>query len=102
MDQVKNTGIRFIGWKDVCLAEKELGELTVKSKRCGLTTFLEIVTFDEDKHFKVLNLAIRLGVDYVIGGLPKFSVKTLKFLKTHAPNVRFFPYVGEIVGHPVI
>jgi len=101
-EDVKDTGLKFIGCKDIGLPLEKLQELFRRMKRENMTTFLEIVSNDEEKHFGGIEKAIRVGADYVIGGMPKFAKKTLEYLKEKKVNVKFFPYVGKVKGHPCI
>ena len=100
LEQVKNTGVKFVGWKDIGLSNREFEQLSERAKKYGMTIFLEIVTPNREEHFRGLELGLRLGVDYIIGGMPKFSVESLSYLRERSPDVRFFPYVGQVVGLP--
>jgi 2,4-dienoyl-CoA reductase-like NADH-dependent reductase (Old Yellow Enzyme family) len=101
-EEVKDTGLRFIGCKDVGLSLDKMKILFKKMKDAGMTTFLEVVTYSEEEHFSGVKTAINMNADYLIGGMPWFAKKTLSFLKDSKAQIKYFPYVGEIEGHPCI
>jgi hypothetical protein len=102
LEQVKGTGLRHVGCKDIGLSPDEYVELFSRMKRYGMATFLEVVSSDEKKHFDGVNLALKLGVDYLVGGMPQHTRKTLEFLKRSGMKMRYCPYVGGVTGHPCI
>jgi hypothetical protein len=99
-NEVKGTDLKFVGCKDIGLSLEDLKELFLRMKEEGLTTFLEVVSYDEDKHFEGIDKAIYVGADYVIGGMPWFAEKTVKYLREKEAKMKFFPYIGKIVDHP--
>jgi hypothetical protein len=101
-EEVRDTGLKFIGCKDIGLSLEKLQELFRKMKKENMTTFLEVVSYDEKEHFIGVEKAIRVGADYLIGGMPRFAKKTLDYLKERKPSLEFFPYVGRVVDHPCI
>jgi len=102
LEEVKDTGLRFIGCKDVGLSLNQYVELFNRIKKYGLTSFLEVVTYTEEEHFKGVNLALKLGVDNLIGGMPQYTRKTLEYLREKKSKMKYFPYIGKIVDHPCI
>ena len=101
-EEVKDTGLRFIGCKDVGLSIDKMKILFNRMKSAGMTTFLEVVTYSEEEHFAGVKTAINIGADYLIGGMPWFAEKTLKYIKENKSQVKYFPYIGQIEGHPCI
>ena len=101
-EEVKGTGLKFIGCKDMGLPIEKLQDLFRRMKRENMTTFLEVVSNDEEKHFIGVEKAIHVGADYIIGGMPRFARKTLEYLKEKGVKLKFFPYIGKIVDHPCI
>ncbi|MDH5375134.1 MAG: hypothetical protein OEW95_04895 [Candidatus Bathyarchaeota archaeon] len=101
-EEIKDTGLKFIGCKDIGLPIEKLQELFRKMKNADMTTFIEVVSNDEEKHFMGVEKAIRVGADYLIGGMPRFTRKTLKYLKEKKANLKFFPYIGKVIGHPCV
>jgi NAD(P)H-dependent flavin oxidoreductase YrpB (nitropropane dioxygenase family) len=101
-EEIKDTGLKFIGCKDIGLPNEKLQELFRKMKNADMTTFIEVVSNDEEKHFMGVEKAIRVGADYLIGGMPRFTRKTLEYLKEKKANLKFFPYIGKVIGHPCV
>lgn len=101
-EEIKETGLKFIGCKDIGLPIEKLQELFRKMKNSDMTTFIEVVSNDEEKHFMGVEKAIRVGADYLIGGMPRFTRKTLEYLKEKKANLKFFPYIGKVIGHPCL
>ena len=101
-EEVKDTGVKFIGCKDIGLPIEELQELFRRMKRENMTTFLEVVSDYEEKHFMGVEKALLVDADYLIGGMPRFARKTLEYLKKKKASSKFFPYIGKVVGHPCI
>ena len=101
-EEVKDVGLKFVGCKDIGLPIEKHRELFKKMKRANMTTFLEVVSHDEQKHFMGVDKAIQVGADYLIGGMPRLTRKTLEYLKEKKANLKFFPYIGKVVGHPCI
>jgi len=102
LEEVKDTGLKYVGCKDIGLPLKKLKELFNRMKNLGLITFLEVVSGDEEKHFEGVKKAIHVGADYLIGGMPQFTRKTLDYIRREKSDLKFFPYIGRVVGHPCI
>lgn len=94
--EIRDTKLKFIGFKDIGLPIKELKELHSMMKKDGRTTFLEVVSASEKETIQSTKVALELGVDYLIGGT--YIDSTLPLIKN--TNVKYFPYVGKIVDHP--
>jgi len=101
-EEVKDTGLKFIGCKDVGLPLDKLKELFSKMKKADMVTFLEVVTYSEEEHFRGVDTAITVQADYLIGGMPWFFERTQRYLKEKRAKVKYFPYIGKIEGHPCI
>jgi len=94
--EVRDTDLKFIGFKDIGLPIEKLKELHSMMKDDGRTTFLEVVSATEEDTIKSTKTAIELGVDYLIGGT--YIDATLPLIK--GTNIKYFPYVGKIIDHP--
>jgi indole-3-glycerol phosphate synthase len=102
LEEVKNTGLRCIGCKNIGLDLVQYRELFKRIKTYGMKSFLEVVSNNEAEHFKGVDLALNMGADYIIGGMPQFTSKTLKYLKARGSELKYFPYIGNVVDHPCI
>jgi len=94
-DDVKDTGITSVGFKDVGLPFDKMRRLVTRIKQEEMSVFLESVSLTNDD---AVDTAIRLGVDYFIGGV--FRKSTLKRLTRQ--GIRYYPYAGRVVGHPCV
>lgn len=97
-NQIKDTKISCIGFKDIGLSKKELTRLVKVMKEEGKTTFMEVVSETKESSLQSAKTAIELGVDYLIGGT--YVEPTLELLKD--TKIKYFPYVGRVVGHPCL
>lgn len=94
----KNTGIKYVGFKDIGLPKEKLIELHKRMKKEGMTTFLEVVSATEEDNLRSAKMGIELGVDYLIGGI--YVRQTLPLLQD--TNIKYFPYIGKVIGHPCL
>jgi len=101
-EKVKGTGLRCVGCKDIGLEIETMRQLFSKMKRAHMKTFLEVVTMKKEEHFWGVDTAINIGADYLIGGMPQYTEKTVRYLKERKTKTKFFPYIGTIVGHPCL
>jgi hypothetical protein len=101
-EKVKGTGLRSIGCKDIGLEVFKLRQLFPKMKNAGMRTFLEVVTMKEQEHFSGIDTALDIGADYIVGGMPQYTERTIKCMKQRKSQTKFFPYIGRIVGHPCL
>jgi hypothetical protein len=102
LDEVKDTGLRCIGCKDIGLGFDQYKALFEAFKKHGLESFLEVVTYSEEEHFRGIDLALKIGADNLIGGMPIYIKKTMNYLKQKRAQLRFYPYIGRITGHPCV
>jgi hypothetical protein len=96
LEQVKSTGLRHIGFKDVGATAAKQRELAEAAHAAGLVVYLEIVSVDKADEMKSIDAAIAAGVDWILGG--KFATDAVA--KLAGTNIRFAPFPGRIVGHP--
>ena len=94
--EIRDTNVKFIGFKDIGLPMKQLKELHGIMKKDRRTTFLEVVSASEKETLQSTKVALDLGVDYLIGGT--YIDSTLPLIKN--TKIKYFPYVGKIVDHP--
>ena len=92
------TGVRHVGCKDVGLPREELQALMADIKANGHTTHLEVVSETEEATLASARAAAEIGPDYLIGGTLIEPVQEI----IAGTGIKFFPYVGRIVGHPCL
>jgi hypothetical protein len=96
LEQVKATGLRHIGFKDVGATAARQRELADAAHAAGLTVYLEIVSVDKTDELNSIDSAIAAGVDWILGG--KFAADAVA--KLAGTGIKFAPFPGRIVGHP--
>lgn len=98
LDEVLAGGARHIGFKDVGLPFEELRGLARDIRAAGGRVYLEVVSLDAQSELRSARAAIGLEVDCLLGGTRPAEVAPL--LKAHP--IRYYPFPGEIVGHPSV
>jgi len=93
---VKNSGIGHVGCKDLGVLPEELRALLEDIRRMDHRSYLEVVSESEESTLASARLAVELQPDYLIGGTVIESVRQI----LDGTGIRFFPYIGEVVGHP--
>ena len=68
LEEVAETGLRCIGFKDVGASREALADVTSHAHEVGLKVMLEIVTTDAEEELRTLRAAAEIGVDCVLGG----------------------------------
>jgi hypothetical protein len=102
LDDIKDTGLRCVGCKDTGLRSDQYMKLFNAIRKHGLESFLEVVTYTYEEHFRSINLALKIGADNLIGGMPVHTNRTMEYLKKQGAQLRYYPYIGRITAHPCI
>jgi sugar phosphate isomerase/epimerase len=98
LDGLRGTGLRYVGFKDVGASAGQLTEVAAAAHEQGLEVMLEVVSESPDEEGRSLDAAVRIGVDWVLGG-------------THVDDglgilagtgLRYCPFPGRVVGHPSV
>src|SRR5436190_12154427 len=95
---ISDSGVRHVGCKDVGLPRDELAALMDDIRANGHTTHLEVVSESDEATLESARVAAEIGPDFLIGGTLIEPVQEL----LEGTGIRFFPYVGRIVGHPCL
>jgi hypothetical protein len=95
-DQVRDTALRHIGFKDVGSTLETLHELTRRMHADGRQVYLEVVSERAEDELRSIRAADQIGVDVVMGGT--HVEEALPLLA--GSGLRYFPFPGRIVGHP--
>jgi hypothetical protein len=95
-DEVRSTGLRYVGFKDIGLPIGELRELAAAIRSDGREVMLEVVSEDKDEELRSIRAALEIGVDWLLGGT--HSDEALEVLT--GSDVRYCPFPGRIIGHP--
>jgi len=95
---IAGSGVRHVGCKDVGLPRNELQALMDDIRANGHTTHLEVVSETPGATLESARVAAEIGPDYLIGGTLIEPVQKV----IAGTGIKFFPYVGQIVGHPCL
>ena len=95
---VAGTGLRHVGCKDVGLPREELAALMDDIRSRGHETYLEVVSETEEATLESARVAAQIRPDHLIGGTLIEPVQEI----LAGTGVKFWPYVGRIVGHPCL
>lgn len=94
--EIRDTGVRFVGIKDVGLAASLLPELTAEIHQAGQGAVLELVSLDRDAEIDWANAAVESGVDYLLGGAHADAVSEA----VARSRTRYLPFAGRVSGRP--
>lgn len=95
-DSVRETGLRYIGFKDVGVDRETLQKLTDAMHSDGRSVMLEVVSTSREDELASIRAAVEVGVDYVLGGTNTEEASAL----LDGVEVHYFPFPGTVVGHP--
>lgn len=91
-------GVRHIGFKDVGLPPGELTALNRDIQAAGATSYLEVVSLDRTREIAAARLALKMGVDCLLGGCNAAEVAPL----LTGSDIGYFPFPGQVSGHPSV
>lgn len=92
-----DTGLRYIGFKDVGADLTRQRELTSLAHDAGFEVMLEVVSTSKEEELASLRSAAEAGVDWVLGGT--HGAETAGMLPD---RVRYCPFPGRVVDHPSV
>lgn len=95
---IASTGVRHVGCKDVGLPTEELSALMDDIRANGHETWIEVVSETEEATLASARAAAEIRPDHLVGGTLIEPVQEI----LAGTGVKFWPYVGQIVGHPCL
>src|SRR5215218_4041210 len=95
---IADSGVRHVGCKDVGLPTDELKALMDDIRSHGHETWIEVVSETEEATLASARAAAEIGPDHLIGGTLIEPVQEI----LAGTGIKFWPYVGQIVGHPCL
>jgi hypothetical protein len=104
-DTLRDTGLRYVGFKDIGLPPSELRELAAAMRADGREVFLEVVSERADDELRSVQAALDIGVDWLMGGT--HATEALAILEQAGPpgtpgRPRYCPFPGRVVDHPSV
>lgn len=97
-EECKDTKAKFWGFKEEGIPLNEMKELYSYMKKCGKTTFLEVVAYSEEECLNGAEIGAVCGVDYLLGTMYFDSVDQYCTEK----GLQYLPFVGKIEGRPSV
>ena len=95
-DEVRDAGLRYVGFKDVGLPFDRLEALTETIHDGGQEVMLEVVSEEKEDELRSARAALDLGVDYLLGGTHAEEVSEM----LSGTGIRYCPFPGRVIGHP--
>jgi hypothetical protein len=97
-EQIRDTGLRYVGFKDIGATPDELAGITSAAHDDGLEVMLEVVSTSEDAEIRSISAAGRIGVDWVLGGTHPDKGREI----LAGTGTRYCPFPGIVLDHPSI
>lgn len=102
---LRDSGLRYVGFKDVGLPTAGLRELAAAIRADGREVFLEVVSERLADEVRSVEAALEIGVDWLLGGT--HPDEALAILDRVGPpgtpgRPRYCPFPGRVIGHPSI
>ena len=102
LEQVRDCGLRYVGFKDVGAEVPVLTEVCAAAHGYGMQVMLEVVSTSREDELASIVAACEIGVDWLLGGT--HAVDGLALLASTPAGKRplYCPFPGTVVGHPSI
>jgi hypothetical protein len=97
-EDLRDTGLRYVGFKDVGVPPETLRELTAAIRGDGRAVVLEVVSLSTDDELRSVRVGLDLGVDLIMGGTHPEAVLPL----LEGSPVRYLPFPGTVIDHPSV
>jgi hypothetical protein len=98
LDALGDTGLRYVGFKDVGADPRQQRELADAAHAAGMEVMLEVVSTSRQAELDSIRAAVDAGVDWVLGGTHVEDAEPL----LAGTAVRYCPFPGRVVGHPSV
>jgi hypothetical protein len=97
MPMLADTGLRYVGFKDVGADLAKQRELVSLAHDAGFEVMLEVVSTSKEAEMSSLRSAAQAGFDWVLGGT--HGAETAGMLPD---GVKYCPFPGRVVDHPSV
>lgn len=95
-EEIRDVGVRHIGFKDVGAERETLEELNRRIKESGAVSYMEVVATSPEEVLRSAKAAREIGVDRLMGGTDLDAV--LEILE--GSGIGYYPFPGRPAGHP--
>jgi hypothetical protein len=104
-DEVRETDLRYVGFKDIGLPPATLANLAGAMRSDGRDVFLEVVSEHAADEIRSVEASLEIGVDWLLGGT--HPDEALAILDRVGPpgspgRPKYCPFPGRVVGHPSV
>jgi hypothetical protein len=96
--QVRESGLRYVGFKDIGAPVPRLREVCAAAHADGLEVMLEVVSTSREEELRSAASAAEIGVDWLLGGTHPRDVLGLR----DGCPARYCPFPGTVLGHPSV
>jgi uncharacterized protein related to proFAR isomerase len=97
-EEVRDTGLHYVGFKDIGATAEELKQITEVAHADGLEVMLEVVSLSLADELRSIGIGLDIGVDWILGGThPEAALETVR-----ASGARYCPFAGTVTGHPSV
>ncbi len=94
--EVRDSGLRYVGFKDVGLPPDQLAALAQAIRQDGREVMLEVVSENAEDELRSVRVGRDIGVDWLLGGThPDEALAILE-----GTSIRYCPFPGRVIGHP--
>ncbi len=97
-EQNRDSKAKFWGFKEKPLSLEKMKALYAYMKKCGKTTFLEVVEYEESACVQGALQAVACGCDILMGTTYFDSVRDI----CRENDIKYMPFVGKVSGRPSI
>jgi tryptophan synthase alpha subunit len=98
LKQVAETGLRYVGFKDVGTTPELRRQLVSIAHDSSLEVMIELVSPDAATERASLASAVAAGADWILGGTQvEAGCETVR-----GTGIKYCPFPGQIVGHPSV
>jgi hypothetical protein len=96
LDQVWDSGVKHVGFKDVGVERDVLTALNDTIKAHGAISYMEVVSTTEEACLNSARTAVEIGVDRLLGGSDVAAMLAL----LEGSGIGYYPFPGSPEGHP--
>jgi len=95
-EQVRGTGLRYVGFKDIGATAEELRGITSAAHADGIEVMLEVVSLSLSDELQSIRIGLDVGVDWILGGThPQSALEVIR-----GTGSQYCPFAGTVTGHP--
>jgi hypothetical protein len=102
LGQVRDCGLRYVGFKDVGAEVPVLTEVCAAAHGFGMQVMLEVVSTSREDELASIAAACEIGVDWLLGGTHAHDGLAVLAQVAISKRPLYCPFPGTVVGHPSV